>query len=49
MPRSGWLAGEPVTTPTYLEATFQLSGIAQPAGGAAFTATLVNFYQEAFG
>jgi hypothetical protein len=48
MPRSGWIAGEPVTAGDYLAATFQLSGIAQPAGGAAFTATVLNYVQSAY-
>jgi hypothetical protein len=48
MPRSGWITGEPVTEGVYLAATFSLSGIAQPAGSGLFTATLANFYQEAY-
>jgi hypothetical protein len=49
MPRSGWLTGEPITTGNYLSATYSLAGIAQPAGGAAFTATLLNYVQDAYG
>lgn len=48
MPRSGWWDGEPSQEDTYLSARFSLSGIADPAGGAAFTATLVSYVQEAF-
>ena len=48
MPRSGWITGEPVTTGNYLSATFALSGIAQPAGGGLFTATLLNYYGSAY-
>jgi Phage tail tube protein len=48
MPRSGWLTGEPVTEGVYLAATFQLSGIAQPAGGGLFTATLSNYWPNAY-
>jgi hypothetical protein len=50
MPRAGWWDGEadPSAADPYLAAKFRLSGIAQPAGGAAFTATLTNFYGSAY-
>ena len=48
MPRSGWLTGEPVTEGMYLAATYSLAGIAQPAGGGLFSATLLNFYDAAY-
>ena len=48
MPRSGWWDGEADQGETYLEATFRLSGIAQPYAGPAFSATLTNFWQSAF-
>jgi hypothetical protein len=48
MPRSGWWDGEASQEDVYLSARFSLSGIADPPGGAAFTATLVNFWQSAY-
>jgi hypothetical protein len=48
MPRSGWWDGEPDASGIYLQATFQMSGIADPVGDGAFTATLVNFWQSAY-
>ena len=48
MPRSGWWDGEADQADTYLAAKFSLSGLAQPAGGAAFTATLLNYVQESY-
>ena len=48
MPRAGWWDGEADPSGDYLAAKFSLSGIAEPAGGTAFTATLVNYWQQAY-
>lgn len=48
MPRSGWHDGEPDQAGAYLSAQFRLAGIADPAGGGAFTATLLNYVQGAY-
>jgi hypothetical protein len=49
LPRSGWWDGESNPSGIYLAAGFSLDGIADPMGGAAFSATLVNYVQEAYG
>jgi hypothetical protein len=48
MPRSGWWDGEAGQDDAYLKASFKLSGLAEPVGGAAFTATLVNYWPAAY-
>jgi hypothetical protein len=49
MPRSGWWDGTANQADgAYLSAQFSVKGIAEPAGGAAFTATLVNYIQAAY-
>jgi hypothetical protein len=48
MPRSGWWDGEADQSDIYLAAKYGISGLAQPIGGAAFTATLTNFYGQSY-
>jgi hypothetical protein len=49
MPRAGYWTGEPEQRDTYLTAGYKISGLASPIGEAAFTATLTNYVQEAYG
>jgi hypothetical protein len=48
MPRAGYYEGEPDQRDTYLAARYKISGLAQPIGGAAFTATLLNYWPAAY-
>jgi hypothetical protein len=48
MPRSGWWDGEAGQDDAYLKASFKLSGLAEPVGDAAFTATLVNYWPASY-